>query len=118
MEQDFEAAVVIGRLGNARLDPVGLVDFSALVQQHQPRIYRVLLGMLHDPDAAETLTQECFLKAFQNRGGFRGEASVGTWLVRIAINLARDHRRNRLRAFWQKLFAASKDVTDIRRKSG
>jgi RNA polymerase sigma-70 factor, ECF subfamily len=79
-------------------------EFEMLVELHQRSIYRVLLGLTRDPDAAETLTQECFLKAFQNRGGFRGEASAKTWLTRIAINLAHDHRRSRRMQFWRILF--------------
>lgn len=79
-------------------------EFELLVGLHQRSIYRLLLGLTRDPDAAETLTQECFLKAFQSRSGFRGEASVKTWLTRIAINLAYDHRRSRRVQFWKKLF--------------
>jgi RNA polymerase sigma-70 factor (ECF subfamily) len=79
-------------------------DFDQIVRQHQRRIYRVLLGMLRDSDAAETLTQECFLRAYRHRKGFRGDSSVETWLMRIAINLARDHVKSRRRAFWARLF--------------
>lgn len=78
-------------------------EFDGLVREHQQRIYRVVLSLTRDPDAADTLTQECFLRAYQKRATFRGEASVGTWLVRIAVNLARDHGRNRKRAFWARL---------------
>ncbi len=78
-------------------------EFDAVVREHQRRIYRLLLSILRDPDAADTLTQECFLRAYRSRAKFRGESSAGTWLVRIAINLARDHIRSRRRAFWQRL---------------
>lgn len=78
-------------------------EFESLVREHQQRIYRVVLSLTRDPDAADTLTQECFLRAYQKRATFRGEASVGTWLVRIAVNLARDHGRSRKRAFWARL---------------
>lgn len=79
-------------------------DFDALVLAEQRRIYRVLLAMLRDPDAADSLTQECFLKAYEHRKRFRGECSMRTWLMRIAINLARDHVKNRHWQFWRKLF--------------
>lgn len=84
-------------------------DFEAIVREHQRRIYRVLVTLVHDPDAADTLTQECFLRAYQKRASFRGEASVGTWLVRIAVHLAADHFRNRRRAFWSRLIARRED---------
>lgn len=85
-------------------------EFEILVGLHQRSIYRLLLGLTHDPDAAETLTQECFLKAFQSRSSFRGEASAKTWLMRIAINLAYDHRRSRRVQFWKRLFYRSPDA--------
>ena len=84
-------------------------EFEELVRLHQRRICRVLLAMLRDPDAADTLTQECFLRAYEKRKSFRGEARVETWLVRIAVNLARDHAKNRRRAFWARLLAWAKD---------
>jgi len=65
-------------------------DFGEIVQLNQRRIYRLLLSMTRNPDTAETLTQECFLRAFEKRGSFRAEANVSTWLYRIAVNLARE----------------------------
>ncbi len=81
-------------------------DFDGLVRLHQRRIYRLLLAMLRDAEAADTLTQECFLRAYQKRGSFRGEASVATWLVRIALNLARDHQKSRRQRFWSRLLGS------------
>lgn len=100
--------------GAARLKLNGLEDFEAVVAAHQRRIYRVLLGMLRDVDAAETLVQECFLRAYQSRASYRGEASVAVWLAGIAVNLARDHMRSRRAGFWRKLFDRGRDdVTDV-----
>ena len=66
-------------------------DFEPLVRLHQRRIYRVLLAVLRDAEAADTLTQECFLRAYKKRQSFRGDSAVGTWLVRIALNLSLIH---------------------------
>jgi RNA polymerase sigma-70 factor (ECF subfamily) len=77
--------------------------FDEIVREHQGRIYRMLWCELRDEDAAATLTQECFLKAYRARGDFRGESTVQTWLVRIAINLARDYQRSRRQGFWRRL---------------
>jgi len=52
---------------------------------------------------AEELTQECFIRAYQKQKGFRGDCQVFTWLARIAINLVRDHFRNRRFALWRRL---------------
>ncbi len=82
------------------------LDFDLVVRRHQRRIYRVLLGMVRDPDLADNLTQDCFVRAYEKRASFRGEASVSTWLISIAINLARDHGRSRRAGFWRRLFSA------------
>ncbi|GAC1644710.1 MAG: RNA polymerase sigma factor [Acidobacteriaceae bacterium] len=84
-----------------------LADFGAMVEQHRPRVFRFLLASLRDPDEAETLTQETFLKAYRARNSFRGDASVSTWLMHIAVNCLRDQLRNRRWQFWRK---ASQDV--------
>jgi len=83
------------------------LDFEIVVRQHQQRIYRVLLGLVRDPHLADNLTQDCFVRAYRKRASFRGEARLSTWLISIAINLARDQGRNRRAGFWRKLFAAS-----------
>lgn len=90
-----------------------LADFDEVVRVYRPRILRFLLSSLTDRDAAETLTQECFLKAWNARAQFRGDSSLSTWLTRIAVNLMRDHLRSRSLRFWQKTRGDSLDVVDI-----
>lgn len=90
-----------------------LADFDEVVRVYRPRILRFLLSSLTDRDAAESLTQECFLKAWSARHQFRGDSSLGTWLTRIAVNLMRDHLRSRSLRFWQKTRGSSLDVFDI-----
>src|ERR1700756_4480406 len=87
-------------------------EFDAIVRRHQRRVHRFLLMMLRDPDEADNLTQECFLRAYQNLPSFRGEASPETWLLRIAANLARDHARNRKASFWRRLLGLEDDGAD------
>jgi RNA polymerase sigma-70 factor, ECF subfamily len=93
---------------DSRADPG---DFDAIVVRHQKQIYRVLLNLVRDADVADTLIQECFLRAFKKYEGFRGESSVSTWLIRIAINLAQDHNRSRRWTFWRRL--ARSDRIDL-----
>lgn len=90
-----------------------LADFEEVVRVYRPRILRFLLSSLTDRDAAETLTQECFLKAWNARHQFRGDSSLSTWLTRIAVNLMRDHLRSRSLRFWQKTRGTALDVVDI-----
>jgi len=87
-------------------------EFSGLVASHRPQIFRFLLASTRDVDLAETLTQECFLKAHRNWGSFRGESSPMTWLMRIAINLQKDHWRNRRMQFWRHTRNNSVDLDE------
>jgi RNA polymerase sigma-70 factor (ECF subfamily) len=75
--------------------------FWKMAEIHRPRIFRFLLASSRDPDLADMLTQECFLKAHRNWMNFRNESSVLTWLMRIAINLQKDHWRSRRMQFWR-----------------
>jgi len=79
----------------------GGLEFANVVVSYRPQIFRFLLASMRDIDLAETLTQECFLKAHRNWSTFRGDSSVVTWLMRIAINLQKDHWRNRRIQFWK-----------------
>jgi RNA polymerase sigma-70 factor (ECF subfamily) len=77
--------------------------FDEIMRQHQRRVYRVIFLLVRDRDTADTLTQECFLRAYLKRSSFRGECRIETWLLRIAVNLARDHGRSRRASFWKRL---------------
>lgn len=90
-----------------------LDDFDGVMRMHQQHVYRVLVSLVRDPDTADTLTQECFLRAFRKRETFRGEASLRTWLVTIAVNLARDHVRSRRMTFWKRIFQRSQDAAEL-----
>ena len=68
---------------------------------------------LRDEEAAANLTQDCFLKAYRGRAEFRGEAHVATWLVRIAVNLARDHQRSQRQKFWRRLLRSDPQEAEM-----
>ena len=106
----METTLTRAKVLAAAAAPAGIAreEFDQIVRAHQQRIYRVLLGLVRDPDAANTLTQECFLRAYRHRKAFRGDSSVGTWLVHIAVNLATDHSRSRKNSFWRHLLAFGK----------
>ena len=90
-----------------------LDDLDSIVALYQPRIFRFLLATLRDRDAAETLTQETFLRAWSARDSFRADCSISTWLIRIALNLARDHTRTGRFRFWQRINTSAVDVADV-----
>jgi len=97
---------------NETAQEVAAEEFSAVVTRHRPQIFRFLLASTRDPDLAETLTQDCFLKAHRNWAGFRGESSPMTWLMRIAINLQKDHWRNRRMQFWRQTQTNAVDMDE------
>lgn len=92
---------------NARPDEIatGIAEeqFDEIVRQHQRRVYRVMFLLVRNADAADVLTQECFVRAFEKRSSFRGECRIDTWLLKIAVNLVRDHARSRRASFWKRL---------------
>jgi RNA polymerase sigma-70 factor (ECF subfamily) len=96
-------AMVSARTTAPRGQALTAEDFEQLVCLRQRRIFRLLLSLVRDEEAADNLTQECFLRAYRRRASFRGECRIETWLLRIAVNLALDFLRNRRRAFWARL---------------
>jgi RNA polymerase sigma-70 factor (ECF subfamily) len=65
-----------------------LAAFEALTTRHEQRVYSLARRMLRHEQDAEDVTQQAFLSALENLGGFRGEASFSTWLLRIAAHAA------------------------------
>lgn len=72
--------------------------FAELMETYQRRIYYLALRWVRDPEDAQDITQKTFLRAHQAVGRFRGQASLHTWLYRIAMNLCKNHLRDAERA--------------------
>ena len=106
MEPTATADVLTPLMSNRTVE---IQDFEGVVQRYWPRVLRFILAAVHDTDIAETLTQDCFLKAYRNRASFRGNAALHTWLMSIAVNLVRDHARNRRFQFWRKVQRTAPD---------
>jgi RNA polymerase sigma-70 factor (ECF subfamily) len=96
----------------ATAEEIAAREFTAVVVAHRPQIFRFLLASTRDMDLAETMTQECFLKAHRNWAGFRGDSTALTWLMRIAINVQKDHWRNRRLQFWRQTQTNAVDVDE------
>ena len=90
-----------------------LDDIDSLVRLYRPRILRYVTFSIGDQDLAETITQDCFLKAYNARSSFRGDCAVSTWLFSIANNLIRDQLRTKKFQFWRKARATSVDITEM-----
>jgi RNA polymerase sigma-70 factor (ECF subfamily) len=93
-EQALEVVVFPSR----RSARVAEIEFEKLVKQYQGKIVRLAVGMLRDPDLAEDVAQETFVRAFRFYESFRNDSAFFTWLYRIAVNLCLDaHRKARIR---------------------
>lgn len=90
-----------------------LDDMDSLVATYEQRIFRFHLMSIRDRDLALTLTQDTFTRAWAARTSFRGDCAISTWLMRIALNLIRDHTRTDRFRFWKRVSETAVDVSDI-----
>jgi RNA polymerase sigma-70 factor (ECF subfamily) len=67
--------------------------FRTLVVRHQRKVYAVALGIVKDRDQAWDVAQEAFVRVHRGLGGFKGESSFSTWVLRITTHLAIDQVR-------------------------
>jgi RNA polymerase sigma-70 factor, ECF subfamily len=67
--------------------------FDWLVTHYHRPVYGLVAGILYDPSEAADVTQDVFLRAFRGIAGFREGSSLKTWLYRIAVRQALNHRR-------------------------
>src|SRR5512143_1777413 len=80
------ADVQSGDISLAALKSGDRAEFARLVETHSTRIYRLALKILNDPQDAEDVLQETFIKALRSLPSFEGRSSFSTWLYRIAMN--------------------------------
>ena len=69
--------------------------FRHIIQRCNQRLFRIARGVLNDDAEAEDVVQEAYAHAFEKLAGFRGEASLLTWLTRIVLNEAHGRLRQR-----------------------
>ena len=109
MEHVIANAMAAGEL------PVPVVSDAGGVEEwmrlYRGRVFRYILFATRDEDVAESLTQDCFLRAHTAQSSFRGECAMSTWLMRIAVNLVRDHQRSMKIRFWKR--AAMLDASEM-----
>ena len=82
------AAVALAREGDSDA-------FRGLVERHSRAVYRLAHRMTGNPQDAEDVVQDTFLKAYRQLGRFESRANFGTWLHRIAVNCSIDLIRSR-----------------------
>jgi RNA polymerase sigma-70 factor, ECF subfamily len=70
-----------------------LAAFAELVARHERPLWNYLRRFVRDPEAAEDLLQETFLRVVKGAAGFRASAKFSTWLYTIGRNLCTDYAR-------------------------
>lgn len=76
-----------------------LESFDLLMQNYQEQVYKVALSFTKNQDSAMDVTQNVFLKAYQNIAGFRGDSLFKTWLTRIAYNESQNWQKKNKHVF-------------------
>ena len=88
--------------------------FAILMRRHNQRLFRTARSILHNDAEAEDAVQETYLQAYRSIGTFRADATLATWLTRIAVNqsLGRLRRAGR-RAQITSLYADEENNHDL-----
>jgi RNA polymerase sigma-70 factor (ECF subfamily) len=88
--------------------------WEALVHNHQERVFRLAYLMLADPEEAQDVAQDTFIRAYQHLSDFDRDRPLQPWLLRIASNLARNRRRS-IGRYWFALQRLARPDLDIQR---
>lgn len=62
------------------------MEFKSIYSAYSAKIFRLCLGYINNEEKARDITQETFIAVWQNLDKFRGDASIGTWIFKIAVN--------------------------------
>ena len=88
MPEDEQSWIDRARAGEGRA-------FEELVRRHQRAVYGMAMRWLRDHDDADDVTQRTFLRAWDGLKEFEGRSQLRTWLLRICMNLCKNHHRDR-----------------------
>ena len=87
----------------ARVVEGDLRAFDELVHKYYPMAYSLAYKVLNNEDDAREITQDAFVRMHSALDGFRGDASLKTWIMRIVMRLSLNRRRDRSRSSWRRL---------------
>jgi len=92
-----------------------MAAFEELVARHRDKIYARALSMMRNEEEAVDLSQEAWVKGWQRLRQFQGEASFGTWMTRIVINLCLDQLRKHKRQRTESIEAMDEESGGVER---
>lgn len=79
--------------------------FAYLLAVYQNPVFNLISHIVENPADASDVLQEVFVKVFKGIKGFNGESSLRTWIYRIAVHEASNHRRSWIRRHWREPFS-------------
>ncbi len=95
------------------LAPPWQAPCEALYRQHAPRVLRVCRLLLNDPQEAQDVAQDVFLKLLRAYPAAESPVQWGPWLIRVAVNACRDRRRAGWWRWWRARHDSVEDVTVV-----
>ncbi len=90
--------------------------FEELVARHRDKIFARAYSMMRNEEEAIDLSQEAWVKGWQRLRQFQGEASFGTWMTRIVINLCLDQLRRQKRHRTESLEEMNEESGGVERQ--
>ncbi len=64
-----------------------MLVFEEIYARYSPKVYRLCMGYVNDPDTAKDLVQDTFINVWKYLPDFRNESGIGTWVFKIATNI-------------------------------
>ncbi len=87
--------------------------FSVIIDKYQSKVFSTAYHYTHDQEEARDLTQEIFIKLYNNLQSYKNKASFSTWLYRIAVNRCIDWTRKRKLQTISSMYDNCEDELDI-----
>jgi len=72
-----------------------MTAFRAIIEKYESMIAKIIISMIGNKDDADDIGQEVFIRFYKSMGNFKGEAKLGTYLARTAINLSLNEIKKR-----------------------
>ena len=76
--------------------------FAYLLAVYQNPVFNLVWHIVENQAAASDVLQDVFIKVFKGVNGFNGDSSLRTWIYRIAVHEASNHRRSWIRRHWRE----------------
>ena len=86
-----------------------MLAFDELMTRHERQVFRLCFRFVKNREDALDLTQEVFIKAFENLSAFRGDARFKTWLYRVTVN----HCLNRVKKHAQEFVEVTESIGSV-----